>query len=143
MNVKTLTECTELQVYTPDSKETKICSVCMEEIQPNQIVRVLNCGHQYHHQCIDKWFIQHKSCPYCREIFNKNNNLEINHEHDTNFKFVDITIIGGVLVSLYYVRKPNYFYSGLGFLSGLLIGIPSGVFIGFNSFYLSMISMTR
>ena len=143
MNVKTLTECTELQVYTPDSKETKICSICMEEIQPNQIVRVLNCGHQYHHQCIDKWFIQHKSCPYCREIFNKNNNLEINRVPDTNLKIINITVIGGILVSVYCVRKPNYFFTGLGFLSGLLIGIPSGVFIGLNSFYISIMSMSR
>ena len=143
MNVKTLSECTKLQVYTPKSKKNKICSICMEEILTNQIVRVLNCGHQYHHQCIDKWFIQHKSCPYCREIFNKNNNLEINRVPNTNLKIINITVIGSVLVSVYYVRKSNYFYPGFGFLTGLLIGIPSGVFMGFNSFYWAMMSMAR
>lgn len=43
----------------------KMCSVCMEEITSNN-VRVLACAHVFHSSCIDRWFLEQRTCPECR-----------------------------------------------------------------------------
>jgi len=44
------------------------CSICYEELNENIIVLI--CGHSYHNECINKWIIEKKNCPYCREQIN-------------------------------------------------------------------------
>ena len=50
--------------------EEKTCGICLSEMQ-GQKVRKLPCGHQYHSDCVDPWFVQYKkyTCPTCREHF--------------------------------------------------------------------------
>ncbi|KAK9873623.1 hypothetical protein WA026_023408 [Henosepilachna vigintioctopunctata] len=43
------------------------CVVCMCEFEDSQLLRVLPCFHEYHAECIDKWFMSHTTCPICRE----------------------------------------------------------------------------
>ena len=43
----------------------KICSVCMEEIHASNI-RVLACAHIFHSTCINRWFLEQRTCPECR-----------------------------------------------------------------------------
>lgn len=40
------------------------CSICYEKIDEQMII--LKCKHEYHVDCILKWFEQQKRCPYCR-----------------------------------------------------------------------------
>jgi hypothetical protein len=47
------------------SKDTSFCTICQQDIFLD-IVRILNCSHTYHVNCIDKWFIENKKCPQCR-----------------------------------------------------------------------------
>jgi hypothetical protein len=43
------------------------CTVCLEEYEPKDVVRVLPaCGHAFHAPCIDAWLRQHPTCPVCR-----------------------------------------------------------------------------
>ncbi|KAJ4785429.1 RING/U-box superfamily protein [Rhynchospora pubera] len=43
------------------------CSVCLQDFQVKQTVRILpSCQHTFHMACIDSWLIQHGSCPLCR-----------------------------------------------------------------------------
>ena len=45
------------------------CSVCLCEFEEGDVLRVLQppgCGHAFHQDCIDKWFILHITCPLCR-----------------------------------------------------------------------------
>ncbi|KAF8693290.1 hypothetical protein HU200_038674 [Digitaria exilis] len=43
------------------------CTVCLEEYEPKDVVRVLPaCGHAFHAPCIDTWLRQHPTCPVCR-----------------------------------------------------------------------------
>ena len=40
------------------------CSICYEEIVKNSVI--LKCNHLYHKECIDKWLLEHTTCPQCR-----------------------------------------------------------------------------
>jgi hypothetical protein len=43
------------------------CSVCMCELEPESVVRVLPCRHVFHAACIDPWFCRADVCPNCRQ----------------------------------------------------------------------------
>lgn len=43
------------------------CCICYEKCDlPSMIV--LYCGHSYHKECIQEWFVENNTCPYCRDI---------------------------------------------------------------------------
>ncbi|KAF1812783.1 hypothetical protein P152DRAFT_396082, partial [Eremomyces bilateralis CBS 781.70] len=43
------------------------CSICTEEFEKGEEVRVLPCDHKYHPQCIDPWLLNVSgTCPLCR-----------------------------------------------------------------------------
>ena len=51
----------------------KTCYICYDQIITNSYLRKLNCQHEFHKKCIDKWlFTQFKqsknefTCPLCR-----------------------------------------------------------------------------
>ncbi|KAI0494472.1 hypothetical protein KFK09_024610 [Dendrobium nobile] len=44
------------------------CSICLNQIEPGERVRLLpNCGHCFHVQCVDRWLAVRSSCPTCRQ----------------------------------------------------------------------------
>jgi len=49
------------------------CIICIEDFKPNEFVRVLQCHHQFHKKCIDKWlYLQFRAdeellCPLCQQ----------------------------------------------------------------------------
>jgi hypothetical protein len=42
------------------------CSVCHENYQKNDIIRVLPCEHFFHYKCLKPWFKKSNCCPLCR-----------------------------------------------------------------------------
>ncbi|KIW53589.1 hypothetical protein PV05_09146 [Exophiala xenobiotica] len=43
------------------------CPVCVETFASSDEVRILSCGHIYHHRCIDPWLLRVSgTCPICR-----------------------------------------------------------------------------
>lgn len=49
------------------------CVICQDNIQivpnPKCIMRVLECTHAFHIDCVDKWFTNSKTCPTCKYTF--------------------------------------------------------------------------
>ncbi|WOK99640.1 putative E3 ubiquitin-protein ligase RHY1A [Canna indica] len=42
------------------------CSICLEKFLEGERVIRLQCGHRYHHACLEPWMQAHGLCPYCR-----------------------------------------------------------------------------
>lgn len=50
-----------------DQTEMKNCTICFEEFKEDEEVRMLDCKHFFHIDCVDRWLIGHSNhCPYCR-----------------------------------------------------------------------------
>jgi hypothetical protein len=47
--------------------ENNECIICLDPMIINDKVQILNCGHMYHLDCINKWFNKKKeiNCPLC------------------------------------------------------------------------------
>jgi hypothetical protein len=49
------------------------CAICMEDVQADERVAGLSCGHGFHQRCIARWLARHDGacgCPLCREVVN-------------------------------------------------------------------------
>lgn len=72
-----------------------ICAICCEEIGcEDNVYTIPECGHEYHTDCIIKWFRQSKSgssCPYCRSepIDQSFNSITTNSGYQFNRKFAN------------------------------------------------------
>ncbi|GFZ14633.1 hypothetical protein Acr_24g0008230 [Actinidia rufa] len=52
--------------FSSNTKDAQ-CTVCLSEYDEEDILRILPyCGHSFHKTCIDKWLLQHSTCPVCR-----------------------------------------------------------------------------
>lgn len=48
-------------------RQAPACIICTDEfVVGSTVVRVPECGHLYHHECIRQWWESHNTCPYCR-----------------------------------------------------------------------------
>lgn len=51
-----------------NDKSMSNCLICFEEYTPEDDVRILDCEHFFHPDCVDRWLIGHsRCCPYCRK----------------------------------------------------------------------------
>jgi hypothetical protein len=50
-----------------DDKEGQGCSICTDDFERGQDIRVLPCNHQFHPACVDPWLLNVSgTCPLCR-----------------------------------------------------------------------------
>lgn len=55
------------------------CSICLENFQDNQQLRVTRCEHVFHSSCLMPWLVKQKSrCPLCRRLIR----IIASHERD-------------------------------------------------------------
>ena len=45
------------------------CSICLENLENHQYIKLVNCKHIFHKSCIDEWTKNHNTCPLCRTNF--------------------------------------------------------------------------
>ena len=43
------------------------CIICLDDMKIGDHIKILKCGHIYHHKCINEWFNVKKECPICCE----------------------------------------------------------------------------
>ena len=67
LSLRTLKNKTKVKINTQKNID---CAICQEEINHDntQIVRILECKHIYHMDCIDNWLIIKRECPMCKLI---------------------------------------------------------------------------
>jgi hypothetical protein len=55
-----------IKKYTNQTPLADPCAVCQNHYKNDDLYRTLFCQHNFHTQCIDKWFEDHVTCPMCR-----------------------------------------------------------------------------
>ena len=58
---------TEIRNYGLDLNGETTCAICMNDFDENENVRLLQCGHYFHANCVDQWLERSESCPLCRQ----------------------------------------------------------------------------
>ena len=48
------------------------CNICLESFSVGNIVRVLECKHEFHENCIITWLKTRNTCPVCRHELESN-----------------------------------------------------------------------
>ncbi|CAD8111431.1 unnamed protein product [Paramecium primaurelia] len=47
--------------------QEEICAICLQEINDKDLIKILQCNHYFHNQCIKEWLIIKAECPTCRD----------------------------------------------------------------------------
>ncbi|CAH8283794.1 unnamed protein product [Eruca vesicaria subsp. sativa] len=47
-------------------RETEPCTICQESFKNEEKIATLDCGHEYHAECLEKWLIVKNVCPICK-----------------------------------------------------------------------------
>jgi len=50
--------------HLPDDKKT--CSICLQEYEVNEDIKLIPCLHFFHKSCIDEWMARSCDCPICK-----------------------------------------------------------------------------
>jgi hypothetical protein len=45
--------------------ENNECIICLDNMKIGDKIKILDCGHIYHYNCINDWFKRKKECPLC------------------------------------------------------------------------------
>ena len=47
-----------------------MCIICSNDFEQDSEVRILNCKHIFHTECIDKWLSEYSNkCPICKWVY--------------------------------------------------------------------------
>ena len=78
--IEQLRKGSSVHIYKNLYSETPSCTVCMENFEDEDIVRLLDgCEHIFHINCIDIWMETNVKCPVCRnDIREAPNNINEN-----------------------------------------------------------------
>lgn len=66
-----------LSNFSEIKTDEKECSICLDEFESKDPIRMISCHHLFHSKCIDKWLSENNyKCPICRhKIANYNANM--------------------------------------------------------------------
>ena len=42
------------------------CSICIEQFEDEDMIKILPCFHQFHAKCADDWLLRKSVCPVCK-----------------------------------------------------------------------------
>ena len=49
------------------AEEHRRCTICMTDFQDKEKIKILDCIHRYHVECIDQWLQKNSTCPICKK----------------------------------------------------------------------------
>ena len=82
----------------PSNNIDENCSICLsditteEQINKNQeIIKQLNCGHNFHTECINEWTKLNNTCPICRAII-RQYSIQITTENNNTNRYNNFII---------------------------------------------------
>ena len=58
----------QISEFSDIKTDEKQCSICLDDFEPSSKIRLINCKHLFHSECLDTWLLQHDyKCPHCRK----------------------------------------------------------------------------
>ncbi|KAL3508721.1 hypothetical protein ACH5RR_028122 [Cinchona calisaya] len=58
--------CSVLDEAASMNQEVDFCVICQTDYKDQEMVGTLDCGHEYHVDCIKKWLVVKNTCPICK-----------------------------------------------------------------------------
>ncbi|XP_027911437.1 probable E3 ubiquitin-protein ligase ZFP1 [Vigna unguiculata] len=56
----------DLEGSTSEERQIDICIICQDEYKNKEEIGILQCGHEYHTDCIRRWLDEKNVCPICK-----------------------------------------------------------------------------
>lgn len=67
----------EEHIVPGDENDLSTCAICIEDMEDNDDVRGLSCGHIFHAECIEPWLLTRRACcPLCKKDFYAPNTID-------------------------------------------------------------------
>ncbi|KAL3821229.1 hypothetical protein ACJIZ3_007134 [Penstemon smallii] len=58
--------CVNLGDGTCLDQQINLCAICQTDYENEENIGTLDCGHEYHRECIKKWLLVKNTCPVCK-----------------------------------------------------------------------------
>ncbi|XP_049343673.1 probable E3 ubiquitin-protein ligase ZFP1 [Solanum verrucosum] len=55
-----------LENVASDQDQKTVCVICQADFKDGEMIGILNCGHEYHEECVKKWLGVKNSCAICK-----------------------------------------------------------------------------
>jgi len=52
------------------------CTICLEEFEPSEEIKLTPCNHGYHPDCLEHWMRERSNCPMCQAPLKKDTSDE-------------------------------------------------------------------
>ena len=66
----TLDRIKKFNIFNADQKTVdEGCAICIDGVEINKLMIILDCNHVYCSECIRKWFEKKVTCPECRNMY--------------------------------------------------------------------------
>lgn len=58
-----------------ENRETDFCTICQTNFENKEMIGTLDCGHEYHADCIKQWLVVKNLCPICKSSALRNDSI--------------------------------------------------------------------
>ncbi|KAK9269127.1 hypothetical protein L1049_000896 [Liquidambar formosana] len=66
LKTRTYVTCINLEEAACVDRETDSCIICQSDFENQEKIGTLDCGHEYHADCLKKWLLVKNVCPICK-----------------------------------------------------------------------------
>ena len=63
-------------------KNNDLCAICQDDMEDKSKNKILQCNHQFHTECIDKWINMRNLCPICNKKIDNTKPIKSLNNHD-------------------------------------------------------------